>query len=190
MKLDFTYLGHPILRTKAAPIHTIDHAILQLIEHMKHTVELHRGLGLAAPQVGASVALFVACFPENSEGSPVPGTPRVFINPKLEDHSQERWSAEEGCLSIPKVYAPVSRPISVTITAQNELGEWHTERLSGWNAKIVLHENDHLNGVLFIDRIEQKDKKRVLSDLSRIKKHFQHHNEQVKGWNTDPLKQP
>lgn len=183
MKVDLAYLGHPILRKKAQPILKIDQPILDLIVHLKATVVAHHGLGLAAPQIGAQLAILVACFPERSEEDTiVPGPPKVFINPKISDPSPETWVAEEGCLSIPKVYAPVERPQSITVTYQDELGVTHTERLSGWPAKIVMHENDHLNGVLFIDRLEAKDKRELSADLDRLKKHYKAPNEHLRIW--------
>jgi peptide deformylase len=184
MKVDLAYLGHPILRKKANPVLAIDQPILELIEHLKAVVIAHRGLGLAAPQIGAQVAILVACFPEPSaDGTIVPGIPKVFINPKISDPSPESWVEEEGCLSIPKVYAPVERPQLITVAYQDEHGASHTDRLSGWPAKIVMHENDHLNGVLFIDRLEDEDKREITADLNRIKKHYKSSNERLNIWN-------
>lgn len=182
MKVDLAYLGHPILRKKANPVLSIDQPILDLIQHLKATVVAHRGLGLAAPQIGAQVAILVACFPEQTEQGIVPGAPKVFINPKISEPSPESWVEEEGCLSIPKIYAPVQRPQSITVTYQDEQGLERTERLSGWSAKIVMHENDHLNGVLFIDRLENKDKREIAADLERLKKHYKIPNEHLKVW--------
>ena len=183
MEIELAYLGHPILRKKAQAVGAIDQSILDLIRHMKEVVISHRGLGLAAPQVGAQMAILVACFPEPSDkGKIIPGAPKVFINPKISDPSPETWVEEEGCISIPKVYAPVRRPRSITVTYQDEQGVSHTERLSGWPAKIVMHENDHLNGVLFIDRLDVKDRKEVCADLDRIKKHYQSSNERLHLW--------
>jgi peptide deformylase len=183
MKVDLAYLGHPILRKKARPVLTIDQPILDLVQHLKATVVAHRGLGLAAPQIGAQVAILVACFPEWSEQDAiVPGAPKVFINPKISDPSAEMWSEEEGCLSIPKVYASVERPRSITVTYQDEQGAAHTERLVGWPAKIVMHENDHLNGVLFIDRLEAGAKREIAADLDRLKKHYKISNEHLRIW--------
>ena len=185
MKVDLAYLGHPILRKKAQPVQNIDQPIRDLIAHLKATVIAHRGLGLAAPQIGAQVAILVACFPEKSEEDMiVPGAPKVFINPKISEPSPEVWVAEEGCLSIPKVYAPVQRPASITVTYQDEEGQTHTDKLTGWPAKIVMHENDHLNGVLFIDRLETKDRREIAADLERLKKHYKIPNEHVRIWGT------
>ncbi len=186
MKLELAYVGHEILRGKTHPVETIDQSLLELIASMKETVISYRGLGLAAPQVGVALSFFLACFPEKSdEGHVIAGPPKVFINPKISDPTPETWVAEEGCLSIPKVYHEVERPVGITVTAQNEQGEWFTERLSGWNAKIVMHENDHLNGVIFIDRISAGDKKRLHLEIERLKKHFRHHNDHLKLWHIE-----
>lgn len=183
MKVDLAYIGHAILRKKALPVHTIDQHILDLIGHMKETVTEHRGLGLAAPQVGVQLAILIACFPEQDpSGGFIPGPPKAFINPKISDPTPETWTEEEGCLSIPKIYGYVRRPVGITVTYQDESGAFHTDRLSGWPAKIVMHENDHLNGVLFIDRLENKDKKELTFDLERLKKHYKIHNEHLKLW--------
>lgn len=183
MKLDLAYIGHEILRKKTLPVQTIDQNLLDLIDSMKETVNLSRGLGLAAPQVGVQLSLFIACFPEQSlDGSIIPGPARAYINPKISDPSVETWIAEEGCLSLPKIYHDVERPVRITITAQNESGEWFSEQLTEWNAKIVMHENDHLNGVLFVDRISCGDKKRIHPEIERLKKHFRHHNDHLKLW--------
>ena len=183
MDIDLAYIGHPILRKKTFPVDVIDPSILGVIEQMKSVVAARRGLGLAAPQVGAPLAILVACFPEtNDDGDFIPGPPKVFINPKISDPSIETWEEEEGCLSIPKVYAFVTRPSSITVEYLDEHGESHTERLSGWPAKIVMHENDHLNGVLFIDRLEDKVKKELSGELHRLKKHYKTQNEHLKVW--------
>lgn len=183
MKVDLAYLGHPILRKKAVPVEIIDQPIHDLIAHMKATVVAYRGLGLAAPQVGAQVAIIVACFPEPSEPDGiVPGKPRVFINPKIVNPSAETWIEEEGCLSIPKIYAYVERPQSIMLEYTDEQGLLVVEQLSGWPAKIIMHENDHLNGVLFIDRLEPNEKKALTRDLDRLKRHYKASNDQVRVW--------
>ena len=183
MKVDLAYLGHPMLRKKARPVLAIDQPIRDLIDHLKRTVVSHRGLGLAAPQIGAQAAMLVACFPQPSEeGKIIPGTPKIFINPKISDPSPETWVEEEGCLSIPKVYALVNRPVTITVTYQDEFWTTHTDRLTGWAAKIVMHENDHLNGVLFIDRLDAKAKREIAADLDRIKKQYKASNEHLHIW--------
>lgn len=183
MNTDLAYIGHPILRKKTVFVESIDPSIHHLIEQLKATVTARRGFGLAAPQVGAPLSILVACFPNfTPDGDIIPGEPRVFINPKLSEPSEETWIEEEGCLSIPKIYAPVKRPVSITVAYLDEQGAAHSERFSHWPAKIIMHENDHLNGVLFIDRIDERAKKELAADLIRLKKHYQMHNEHLKVW--------
>jgi peptide deformylase len=184
MKLDLAYVGHAVLRQKVHPVKVIDDTVLSLISNMKDTLQSYRALGLAAPQVGVSLAILVACFPDvDSDGSLLAGEEvRVFINPSLTDPSEEVWTEDEGCLSLPKLYAPVERPNSINVRYQNEQGEWKEERLTGWPAKIVMHENDHLNGVLFIDRLTSGEKKRTHPAVEKLKKHYKHFNEQLKVW--------
>ncbi len=183
MKPDLAYIGHPILRKQALPVLSIDQPILELIGHMKQIVAARRGLGLAAPQVGVQLAVIIVCFPEiDPEGEMIPGRPKPLINPQISEPSEETWEEEEGCLSIPKIYAKVRRPVSITVTYQDEQGDSHTERLSGWPAKIVMHENDHLNGVLFIDRLDKKEKRALSHDVDRLKKHYNAQNEHLKLW--------
>jgi peptide deformylase len=112
----------------------------------------------------------------------VAGPPKVFINPKIEEPSNETWVAQEGCLCAPKVYSEVRRPVSITVSYQDEKGEHHKERLTGWPAKIVMHENDHLNGVLFFDRLESQEKKKLSHELELLKKHFKTQNEHLELW--------
>lgn len=183
MKPELAYIGHPILRKQALPVLSIDRPILDLIDHMKQLVTARRGLGLAAPQVGVQLSVIVVCFPKiDPDGNMIPGQPTPLINPKISEPSEETWLEEEGCLSIPKIYANVRRPVSITVTYQDERGDSHTERLSGWPAKIVMHENDHLNGVLFIDRLDKKDKKALTHEVDLLKKHYQGQNEHLKLW--------
>ena len=183
MLLPLAYIGHPILRKKCLPVENIDQSILTLIAEMKETVAQFRGLGLAAPQVGVALTIFIACFPiRDEEGEMIAGEPKAFINPKIEDPSNESWVAQEGCLCAPKVYSQVKRPLLITVSYQDEQGEHHKERLSGWQAKIVMHENDHLNGVLFFDRVDSLEKKKLSHELERLKKHYKTHNEHLKLW--------
>lgn len=183
MSLALAYIGHPILRGKCVPVHAINQEIGLLIEKMKRHVEEVRALGLAAPQVGVQLAFFVACVPvEIRDERMIVSPPKLFINPKIEDPSPDAWIADEACLSLPRLFAPVKRPCAVTISYQDEQLVWHKERYSGWDAKIVMHENDHLNGTLFIDRVAPNDKHTILKEIERLKKHYKGHNEHLPIW--------
>lgn len=148
--------GNPTLRTKSRPVAKIDKKVLQLIQDLKDTLKVQKdpeGVGLAAPQIGKNLQVFLADYKSFK---------RVVINPKIisiSKNKKEKGSKKkdreilEGCLSLPFYYGPLKRSDSVTIEYLNEKGEKVTEKFEGFNAQIILHEIDHLNGVLFIDHL-------------------------------------
>lgn len=174
MIFKLAYYGDPILRKKAEPIREITDEIkllaADLIETMHHT---KNGVGLSAPQVGKSLALFVVQFPdpENKEKW-TPGKLEVFINSKVLKVSDEEWFYSEGCLSLPGLYCKVPRPCKITLQYQNLQGDVVTKDFEGYEARMLLHENDHLNGVLFIDRLDPKERKRIEPEIREIKKKY------------------
>jgi peptide deformylase len=173
MILKLAYYGNPILRKKVVHVDSIDDNLRQLVADMQETMHANNGIGLAAPQVCRSVAVFITCVPEYREdGSYVDGPLEVYINPRIISLSKQEELHSEGCLSIPKLYGDVSRPIAIEIEATNLEGTSFTKQLSGLEARCCLHENDHLNGVLFIDRIRGEERKRLEPDLRRIKNHY------------------
>lgn len=173
MKLPLAYYGNPILRKKGVPVEKIDETIRQLVHDMDETREANNGCGLAAPQVHQSLALFITNVAHyNEDGIVIPGKLRVFINPKILSYSKELWPCEQGCLSIPGIHGEVIRPAKVTIEATNLEGERFTEEFSYLEAQTVMHENDHINGVLFIDRLPQKERKELEKYLRDIKKKY------------------
>lgn len=172
MKLPLCYYGNPVLRKKCVPVEQITDEIRAFIKDLEDTMEAYAGLGISAPQVGKSLAIFLVRYPiEDSDSHRYERAPlKVYINPRLSDPSQETWIHEEGCLSIPKVYEDVKRPLEITITALDIDGKEFTEKLSGWPARVVMHENDHINGVLFVDRISEKKRNQLEPALRLIKK--------------------
>jgi len=175
LPLPLFYYGHPILRKKAEPITEITEEIRTFIQHMIETMRAHRGLGISAPQVGRSIAVFVASPPMGEkDGKVIQGPPRVYINPELTDPSVEHWEHSEGCLSIPKVFAQIARPVRITITALDIDGKQFSETLTEWPARVIMHENDHLNGVLFIDRLPQKQRHALEPQLRIIKAKYKY----------------
>lgn len=173
MKLALAYYGDAVLRKKAAPIATIDDSIKQLVADMVETMEANDGCGLAAPQIHKSIALFITSIPRYSEetGEQIEaGQLRVFINPKIVSYSPEAWGCSEACLSIPKVRGEVMRPLKVTIEATDLEGNLFTEEFVEFDAHVIMHENDHLNGVLYIDRLAAKERKEIEPILKEIKK--------------------
>lgn len=171
MKLPLAYYDHPILRVKGKPIEAITDEIRELVDNMVETMIEHNGFGLAAPQVHLSLNLFIMSIPkEQPDGKWLPGQLQIFINPKIISVSQETNMRSEGCLSIPSLHAEVTRPNSVTIESTKLDGKRVTEEFHDLEARCVLHENDHINGVLFIDRILGKARIKIEPHLRRIKK--------------------
>jgi len=173
MKLKLAYYGNPILRKKAKPVHEINNEIKELVADMIVAMDEKDGIGLAAPQVSVSIALFITRVPiEKDHDEWDRGDVRVFINPKILNYSKEEDSFSEGCLSIPKVYGDVFRPLKITVEATDLDGNNFREEFNNLHARVVLHENDHLNGVLFIDRLDTEERKLIDSKLRDIKKKF------------------
>lgn len=169
--LPLAYYGNPILRMKAKPIEMIDEEILQLVKEMEEAMKKHNGIGIAAPQVCRSLRLFLVRAPiKNELDEWVDGPIEVFINPQLSQPSEETWIREEGCLSIPKIYGNVERPLCITVEATDLEGNRFTRTCSGLEARIIMHENDHINGVLFIDRMDKEERKQIEQAISQIKK--------------------
>lgn len=171
--LPLAYYDDPILRKKAKPITAITEDIKKLIEEMKATMDACKGIGLAAPQVHHSIRLFMIREPTNKELDTNKikwGEIKVFINPKISFPSKKTWKESEGCLSIPNIYADVERAQKITVEYMNIEGKIITQRFSGWEAKIILHENDHIDGILFIDRLSQQETKKLTPFLENLKK--------------------
>ncbi len=141
-----TKLGEEILRKVAEPIKAeeINDDFRAFIEEMFEAMKGADGVGLAGPQAGISKRVFVAMADDNVK--------RVFINPQITYTSAELCDYEEGCLSIPQVYESIQRPKKVTVQALDENGRPFTLEADGLLARIIQHENDHLDGKLFIDR--------------------------------------
>lgn len=144
MILRITKLGEEVLRQKAEPVAEINDEIRQLAKDMLETMIDADGVGLAAPQIGRSIRMFVIKADDDVE--------RVFINPEIIKTSNEVGPYDEGCLSIPQVYETIVRPLAVTVQAYDENGKRFTLDADGLLARCIQHENDHLNGVLYIDR--------------------------------------
>ena len=173
MRLPLTYYGHPILRKKCQKVKELTSEVRQLIANMKESIRPPNEIGLAAPQVGSDLAIFITnVHAVEEDGNLVFCEPRVFINPVLKEPSQDRDLCSEGCLSIPGLNADVWRPLSVTVEAMDESGKKFEQRFSGFLARIIMHENDHLNGVLFIDRLAPDERKKIEPALQAIKRKF------------------
>lgn len=173
MKLPLAFYGDDVLRKKAIPVLKIDASIKKLVSDMAETMEANNGCGLAANQVHQPIALFITRIPKESDDeSSSPGDLRVFINPKILSYSDEMWPYEEACLSIPGVREVVERPSKVTFQAMDLNGKIFIEEFTKFDAHVMMHENDHINGVLYIDRIPIKQKKKIENRLREIKKRY------------------
>ena len=165
-RLEMKYYGDTILRKVAEPVTVFDDKLRALAEGMIETMLLERGVGLAAPQVGESVRLIVALRMEDSDDSHAPA--EALVNPKVVFSSKETWSYEEGCLCIPGVSGQVIRPKEVEVEYQDLDGKPRRVRSDRFFSRIVQHEIDHLNGVLFIDYLSSAQKSLIKPKLKEI----------------------
>lgn len=171
--LPLAYYDDPILRKKAEPIAAITEDVKKLVEEMQETMDACNGIGLAAPQVHHSIQLFIIREPTNKTTDKDKiewGKVKVFINPKISCPSAKTWIASEGCLSIPNIYADVDRPEEITVEYTDIDGQMLKQRFSGWEARVILHENDHIDGILFIDRLEKQETEKLVPFLENLKK--------------------
>lgn len=155
------------------PVEHITDEIRQLAADMIETMDKNNGLGLSGCQIGHRIRLFVLRnYVEMPDGKWTMSAPSIFINPKILSVSDEVITDTEGCLSIPRIREAVERPLKVTIEATDINGKIFVEESTGYNARCRLHENDHLNGVLFIDRISSEARKKIDPLLREIKKKY------------------
>lgn len=149
----YTGTDNDVLRQVAEPIKQVTRQHLKLIKNMKETMVSAHGLGLAAPQVGVSERLLIANFQYGKKvGEKYAHV--ALINPEIVDHSEEEVFGEEGCLSLPEVFAPVKRYKEITVKYLDEKGKEQILHLSDLNARIIQHEIDHLDGKLFVDYLD------------------------------------
>ena len=177
MILPIIAYGDPLLKKESEEI-TADYPSLDLlIENMFETMYQAKGVGLAAPQVGLNIRLFIvdgAPFADEEGEEPDPRAvgmesfKKVFINPVMEEESGEVWAFQEGCLSIPKLRENVLRKSDILLSYYDEHWVFHEERFSGYAARIIQHEYDHIEGILFTDRLNPLKKKLVQKKLKQI----------------------
>jgi peptide deformylase len=160
--LEIHYLGDRVLRQPAKRVTKVDQSIRLLAQQMLQTMYSSDGIGLAAPQVGIHKQIIVIdCEPDKPENKPL-----VLINPTIKRFGSTLCDAQEGCLSIPGVYLDVSRPEEIEVTYKDENGRPQTLKADGLLARVIQHEMDHLNGVMFVDRIQNG-----LALTEELKKH-------------------
>lgn len=179
MILPIVAYGHPVLRQVAQEIEPDYPQLDKLIADMWDTMYASNGVGLAAPQVNRSVRLFVIDSTqifesmdadEKAEYPDDNGLRQVFINPGVVSLKGEEWVYNEGCLSIPKIREDILRNEEVTLRFQDEQFNTHTKTFNGITARVILHEYDHIEGKLFIDRISLLKRKLIRSRLDDISK--------------------
>ena len=159
--LDIIPIPNPILRQKTRPITKFNAELQQLIDDMIETMREAPGVGLAAPQIGNPLKLTVieTLADEDEDGNEIEGSRQVYVlaNPEIIWESREELLGVEGCLSIPGYLGEVARAEKIRVRAQDRMGRKIRLRLSGWTARIFQHEIDHLNGILFIDKLTDKE---------------------------------
>ncbi|WP_026461978.1 peptide deformylase [Adhaeribacter aquaticus] len=164
--------GDPVLKAKAQDIPQDFPDLKKLVENMYDTMYNAHGVGLAAPQIGKSIRLFVidsAPFEEDEEKKAT-AVKKAFINPQILKEEGEEWAFEEGCLSIPGVREDVYRPAIVTIRYLDEEWQEHEDVFDGLVARIIQHEYDHIEGILFTDHLSGLKKRLIKGKLTKISK--------------------
>jgi peptide deformylase len=151
--------GAPVLRQKAKKVTSYGEATERLVQDMLESMRAAGGLGLAAPQIGVPLRVIVIEMPEDYD-HPDAGKRFVMCNPKIVKASKEQEEGEEGCLSVPEMVGAVSRSTTVTVKGRTAKGKSVRLKGTGLLARAFQHEVDHLNGVLFVDRVESPDKLR------------------------------
>jgi peptide deformylase len=178
MVLEVVKYGHPVLRKKGAKVEQVTPAIRRLIADLKETMYAARGVGLAAQQVGEAVQVTVVDVREavdrpstleagGEKRDPNEFMPLVLINPEIAP-AGEPVMGPEGCLSFPGMYADIMRPETVDVTALDEHGRQIKFRCGGLLARAIQHETDHLNGILFIDRMDSDTKFEMQAELDAL----------------------
>jgi peptide deformylase len=160
----------PRLKLVSKPVETFDAALAALVADMFETMYAAPGIGLAAIQVGVPLRVLVIDLQEpGADGEPV-RTPRVFINPQILEASAETAVYNEGCLSVPDIYADVDRPARVRARWQDVEGQSHEAELDGLLATCLQHEIDHLDGVVFLDHLSRLKREMLLKKLAKARR--------------------
>ncbi len=171
MKLPIIAYGDPILKKVAQDITPEYPGLGELIENMFETMYGAHGVGIAAPQVGLSIRLFVIdATPFAEDESELEGFRKVFINARILDEAGDKWAFSEGCLSIPDIREEVNRHQTLTISYYDENFQHHEETYSGLAARVIQHEYDHIDGKLFTDKLSPLRRTMLKSRLDAISK--------------------
>ena len=176
MILPIIAYGHPVLKRKAEVINKAYPKLKELIENMFETMYNASGVGIAAPQIGLSIRLFIVDtnpFAEDdslsdNDRNQLKSFKKIFINPVIIDEKGDEWSFEEGCLSIPNIREGVLRQKQITIQYHDENFNKHTDSFDGLLARVIQHEYDHIEGVLFTDKLSSFKKQLLKKKLLKI----------------------
>lgn len=163
--MEIVFYPHPVLLRKADPVQLPDSGLQELVEGMREAMDHARGVGLAAPQVGVGLRLFLAS--NSGETDEV----LICVNPRLETFGPTAVF-EEGCLSLPGINRDVRRPTGVRMTAYDLYGKEFRIEAEGLMARILQHENDHLDGILFFERMSEADRLGVKDDLKAFEDQY------------------
>ncbi len=161
--MDLVYYPDERLFVKTHEVNTFDNELRTVLNEMIATMETNYGIGLAAPQVGRTERMFVVKTPEDAQA-------RVFINPVILETSAEQWEYSEGCLSIPDIYAPILRSESITLQAQDAFGKKFTLVADELLGRVIFHEYDHLEGILFIDHLSEQLRQKTIEQYNTIER--------------------
>ena len=158
--------GDPVLREKNIEVETVDDNIREILQNMVETMYDKAGVGLAAPQVGINKRMIVTDWKGEEQGCEL----RKIINPVITPLTDEKIDWEEGCLSVPGIYKKVERIAKIRVDYLNEKGEKVSEELEGFPAIVMQHEFDHLEAILFVDRVSPMAKRMISKKLQMLKK--------------------
>ncbi len=164
-----TVFGDPVLRKHAEPITKDFEDLKGFIQNMFETMYNSDGVGLAAPQVGQAIRIFVLDTTHNEEDEPA-GIKKAFINPEILEKSGDEWVMNEGCLSLPEIREDVLRPETIRIKYFDENFNEYVEEYSGFTSRVIQHEYDHLEGVMFVDYLNPLKKRILKGKLTAISK--------------------
>lgn len=171
MILPIYALGQKVLKKKAVAIDSEYEEFEDLISNMWETMYNAQGVGLAAPQIGKSIRVFLIDTVQlEDEEKDFTGVKKAFINAEILEEKGKKWTYEEGCLSIPNIRGDVEREAEITIKYVDENFEEHTESYDGINARVIQHEYDHIEGKLFTEKLKPLKKRMIKRKLEAIKK--------------------
>lgn len=170
MILPIYIYGNPVLRKVSTDVDPADESVKQLIVDMFETLDHAGGVGLAAPQIGKSIRVVVIDLDVLKEDYPeYAGFRRAFVNAHIvETDSKDKEAMDEGCLSIPGLYESVTRPKRIRVQYVDENGQQHDEWVEGYLARVMQHEFDHLDGIMYVDKVSPLRKQLIKNKLRAI----------------------